>query len=171
MYEVDEKDEVQKIKDVPQSSVGAPLPVVLSDEHKLLLAYLLENTPEGWDGSWVRVVDSSTEGEPIALIEFERYESFTFGPPNDEAFHGHPLYEQELEPYSVFEIKNSSWIRKLERMNSVHEYHNAKRYERLKHYVFAFHDSTFECIAEGFKVSIYEGSLMNLLKTMQEKLI
>ncbi len=58
MYEVDNKDEVQEIKDVPQSSVGAPLPIVLSDEHKLLLAYLLQDTPEDWDGSLVRVVDS-----------------------------------------------------------------------------------------------------------------
>jgi hypothetical protein len=131
---------------------------------------LLEETPSDWNGTWVRVVDISSEGEPIALVEFERYKVFMFGPPNDEAFNGHPLYERGLKPYSVFEIKNSSWVRRLERMNSVHPYHKAEQFERLKHYIFAFHDSTFECVAEGFKVSIHEGSLVNLLKVMQEKL-
>ena len=32
MYQVDENDKVIELKDVPQSSVGAPLPIVLSDE-------------------------------------------------------------------------------------------------------------------------------------------
>ena len=38
MYAVDEKDTVVELPDVPQSSVGTPLPALVSDENYLLLA-------------------------------------------------------------------------------------------------------------------------------------
>ena len=63
MYSVDEQDRVLELEGVPQSSVGAPLPVVLSNEHKILLAYLIEDMPSDWDGSSVRIVEQSTPGE------------------------------------------------------------------------------------------------------------
>ena len=169
MYQVDNKDKVTELKDVPQSSVGAPLPIILSNEHKLYLAYYLQNTPPDWNGKTVRVEDSETE-DYIALVEFEKYESFMFGSPNDEAFHGHPLANRGLEPYTVFEIENSSWLRNLEKMNSVHPYHKPEKFEKLKHFVFAFHDSTFECIAENFNISISKGSIKSVLEEMKEKL-
>ena len=82
-----------------------------------------------------------------------------FGPPNDETFSGHPLADRGLHPYAVFEVRDSSWIRKLERMNSVHHRHNRERFlEGLRHFVFAFHDSTFECVAHGFEVEVFRGS-------------
>ena len=170
MYPVDRRDRVVELIGVPQSSVGAPLPIVMSDEHRLLLAYIVQDTPVGWDGTSVRVVGPSTVGEPLALIEFARYQSFMFGSPNDEALAGHPLESRGLHPYGAFEIEDSSWVRQLERMNSVHPYHKADNFERLKHFVFAFHDSTFECVAEGFKSSEHEGSLEHLLPLMQSRL-
>jgi len=45
MYSVDERDRVIELDGVPQSSVGAPLPIVLSDEHKILLAYIVQDAP------------------------------------------------------------------------------------------------------------------------------
>src|SRR5437763_990857 len=170
MYPVDGQDRVIKLEGVPQSSVGAPLPIVLSDEHKILLAYIVQDSPSDWDGTSVRVVDPSTLGEPLALIEFTSYRSFMFGAPNDEAFHGHPLAARGLRPYAAFQIENSSWIRQLEKMNSVHPEHNPKRFERLKHFVFAFHDSTFECVAENFTTTEHEGSLESILPIMQSRL-
>lgn len=170
MYSVDERDKVIELENVPQSSVGAPLPTVLSDEHKILLAYIVQDTPSAWDGSYVRVVDPNTSGEPLALVEFNSYWSFMFGAPNDEAFEGHPLASRGLHPYGAFQIENSSWIRQLETMNSVHPCHRAERFEGLKHFVFAFHDSTFECVAEGLTVTEHEGSLKTLLPIMQSRL-
>ena len=170
MYSVDGRDRVVELEGVPQSSVGAPLPIVLSDEHNVLLAYIVQNTPSDWDGRSVRIVDPSTAGEPLALVEFARCWSFTFGAPNDEAFEGHPLHSRGLHPYGAFEVQHSSWIRQLEKMNSVHPYHDSKRFERLKHFVFAFHDSTFECVADSFTVSEHEGSLEQLLPVMQSRL-
>jgi len=51
MYEVDEKDQVVELEGVPQSSVGAPIPVLISEEGKLVLAFYLQNAPEGWDAT------------------------------------------------------------------------------------------------------------------------
>ena len=56
-----------------------------------------------------------------------------FGPPNDEAFSGHPLASRGLHPYGAFKIENSSWIRHLEKMNSVHPNHHPERYFKLQH--------------------------------------
>jgi len=74
-----------------------------------------------------------------------------FGPPNDEGLHGHPLAERGLEPYGVFVVSPSSWLRALVRMNAVHPRHRDEHFDGLCHFVFTFHDSTFECIARGFK--------------------
>jgi hypothetical protein len=77
-----------------------------------------------------------------------------FGSPNDEAFHGHPLAERGLGPYGAYRVEDSSWIRRLERMNSVHPRHDPERFRALTHCVLSFHDSTFECVAEGVRFSL-----------------
>jgi hypothetical protein len=170
MYSVDKQDKVIELEQVPQSSVGAPLPIVLSDEFKILLLYIVQDTPADWDGSSVRIIDPGTPVESLALIEFTGYSSYMFGALNDEVFHAHPLAARGLHPYGAFQIENSSWIRQLAKMNSVHPDHDPERYKRRRHYVFSFHDSTFECVANGFTVSTHEGSLESMLPIMRERL-
>lgn len=170
MYLIDASDKVLALEHIPQSSVGAPLPVVLSDERKVLLAYILEDQRSDWDGATVRVVTPGTPSERLALVEFDSYSTFMFGAPNDEAFEGHPLASRGLHPYGAFEILNSSWIRQLEKMNSVHPQHRTERFERLRHFILAFHDSSFECVAESVRVSQHVGSLESLMPLMVSKL-
>lgn len=163
MYSVDEKDQVVKLKGVPQSCVGAPCPFIISDEFALLLAYIVEQVDPKWDGTYVRLVGPDTPGEIIALVRFTSYSAMMFGPPNDEAFSGHPLASRGLSPYSAAEVVHSSWVRRLERMNAVHPQHNPENFEDCRHFVFAFHDSTFECVANGFQVELYEGTMASFL--------
>ncbi len=171
MYEVDLLDKVLKLDDAPRPDIGAPLPLVLSDEWRLLLAYIISEPDPAWDGSNVNLVSPDSAGMKIALVSFQLPTAHMFGPPNDEAFSGHPLASRGLCPYGVFEIQNSSWIRKLERMNSVHPSHNRERYlAGLRHFVFAFHDSTFECIADGFRVQAFRGSMRSALSRMVDLL-
>ena len=170
MYSIDHEDAVIQRSDAPQSSVGAPCPIVFATEHDLHLAYYLENTPAGWDGTSVRVIDEHTAGEPIALITFKRPYAHMFGPPNDEAFSGHPLASRGLRPYSVSEIRASSWIRRLERMNSVHPCHKPEHFADYRHFVFAFHDTTFECIAQSFTVSLHTGSVTEIVRLALERM-
>jgi hypothetical protein len=166
MYSVDERDEVVALEGLPQSSVGAPMPIVLADEHRVILAYYVEERTPDWDGSTARVVYPGEGTEPIAIVRFSHCRAHLFGPPNDEAFAGHPLASRGLKPYSAFEVKESSWIRHLERMNSVHPYHRPEAFWQLRHLVFAFHDSTFECVCRSFDVQSSRGSLKSVLPTM-----
>jgi hypothetical protein len=167
VYEVDSFDTVVELHDAPRPDIGAPLPIVLCDEHHLLLAYLVSEPDPTWDGSYVTVVSPESDGMAVACVRFKWPSAHTFGPPNDEAFSGHPLAARGLYPYAVFEVHDSSWIRKLERMNSVHPCHNRERFlEGRRHFVFAFHDSTFECIADGLEVEVIRGSMRSALNHM-----
>ena len=82
-----------------------------------------------------------------------------FGYPNDEALEGHPLYERGLSAYGVFEVKNSLWIKAITAQNRV-AFPNTPD-SKQRHFIFTFHDSTFECIARGIDTSVSE-------KTYQE---
>jgi hypothetical protein len=169
MYEVDDKDEVFELQMAPQSSVGAPNPIVLAGEDDVFLAYYTQDDSHGWDGTSARIVGIDTEGEPVAVVRFRRCSAHLFGPPNDEAFGGHPLADRGLSPYGVFEIKDSSWVRKLERMNAVHPNHDKHRFMRnKKHFVFSFHDTTFVFVAESFTVEVSTGSVKRVIRRVLE---
>lgn len=169
MYRPNE-DRVVEVSGVPAPDVGAPLPTVVASEQKLLLAYACNTVDPGWDGTTVRVVDRDTPDQLVALIKFGRPYAHCFGPPNDEAFSGHPLATRGLRPYSVSEIVSSSWIVGLEKMNSVHPNHDPARFDSYRHFVFAFHDSTFECVAESMSVEVEAGRVVEMTRRMADEL-
>ena len=158
MYVVSKDDRPRQLAALPQSLVGAPCPMLIAEEHGLRLTYYLECRPE----------DRGKE-DPCLVVRFHAPYAHMFGPPNDEAFSGHPLASRGLAPYRVFEVENSSWLKSLERMNSVHPYHRPERYGEYKHFVFAFHDSTFECIAKGFEFQERRGSVWAALRQVQDE--
>jgi hypothetical protein len=144
MYDVDERDRVERLRGFPQCDVGAPMPCVVANEHSLKVAYVGR--------------EQNAPGEVhIVVATFLRPYTHMFGPPNDEAMEGHPLADRGLEFYDAFRVVGSSWIRRLERMNSVHERHNPEKFDRLSHYILTFHDSTFECVAEDYEFEIRPG--------------
>lgn len=67
-----------------------------------------------------------------------------------------------MGPYAAWEVRNSSWIRTLERMNSVHPYHSSGLFNDFRHFIFAFHDTTFECIAWRYKSQVERGSVASV---------
>jgi hypothetical protein len=127
MYNVDHSDRVKELVGVPQSSIGAPLPLVIAGEHTVLLVYYLDGVEANWNGETVRVLRPIDEGELLAIVSFRTCYAHMFGPPNDEAFEGHPLASRGLRPYGAYEVEDSSWIRRLERMNSTHRNHDPER--------------------------------------------
>jgi hypothetical protein len=172
VYQPDGRDRVRRLPDVPQSDVGAPLPVVVADEHTVLLAYHARPKPtleELAEIEMPRIVDAGTGGS-IAVVSFRRTHASFFGPPNDEAFAGHPLAARGLEPYGAFEIERSSWIREAERRNRVHPYHRAEAFDALRHFAFTFHDTVFEALAVEFDVRMMEGSIVTALRAMADRL-
>lgn len=125
------QDILIELTELPQPLPGAPQPVVFADEHRIVLAY------------WEKDSDS------IAVVRFQGPCFHQFGPPNEEAIAGHPLASRGLYPCGVFQVKHSSLVQELERRNRVHQYHDPQRFDDLSHYIFTFHDSTFECVAES----------------------
>jgi hypothetical protein len=154
MYQVDTQDVVVDLVDVPSSEPGAPLPAVVAAEHKLELIYLASEPDPDWDGTYARVMSTASSGEPVAVVKFGR--------PYEEAFSGHPLAQRGVYPGGAFEVQHSSWLRALERMNSVHRYHTAAQFAGFRHFIFAFHDSTFECIAKSYTCELRRGSVASV---------
>lgn len=87
--------------------------------------------------------------------------------PNDEVISGHPLHGRGLAAYEAHAVIHSRWIKELQTINSVHSQYDASRWSRLNHYRLAFHDETFECVAEGFHA---ETRRTTLAKACQEAL-
>jgi hypothetical protein len=167
MYRVDHCDKVIPLAGVPVSSAGAPLPVVLANEHALLLAYYMEVRHPAWDGINPRSISADTTEDPVAVLDFGAVRAHYLGPPNDEAFSGHPLASRGLSPYGAFEVQDSSWIRILAEMNSVHPHHSPALFANLRHFILCFHDSTFECIGKGFDVTVVDGPLAKAIAEVQ----
>ncbi len=163
MYAVDAQDMVKRMDDVPQSDIGAPMPMVSASENALAVAYFVPSPVPGWDGTSVRVVTAQGV-EAAACVRFVAPVAHLFGPPNDEAFAGHPLAARGLRPYGAFEVLHSSWIRSLERMNAIHPHHRPESYAELRHFILSFHDSTFECVARGYQSVLGHGPLESLLR-------
>lgn len=139
------------------------MPLVLASEHQLILAYLT-NSPEldGNDGD-MELTNLAGKGETVCVLQFERAGPHYFGSPNDEALHGHPLYVRGLVHYKAFEVRSSSWIRALERMNAVHHRHQSKSFDDRRHFILTFHDSTFECVATGYTFEIRHGDMRQIV--------
>lgn len=151
------EDEVLEIAGIPRPDVGAPLPFVVASEERLFLSYFATARDPFRDGSPSCADSVDSPDEPIVRVEFERPYCHRFGPPNDETLHGHPLASRGLHTSSVSEVRRSSWLRALEQRNAVHPHHDASFFDRLRHFVFTFHDSTFECAATGLTSSLHRG--------------
>ncbi len=159
MYTVDKLDRVVEVQDAPCPDSGAPLPFVIGGELELFLAYLTSEPGERFS-SEVKMMSADSSGN-VALVEFTRPIAHMFGPPNDETFLSHPLATRGLSLYGVFEVIDSSWIRQLARMNKAGQ--GWSPYDEMRHFIFSFHDSTFECIAKSLAANRKKGSLREVM--------
>ncbi|MFT3988375.1 hypothetical protein [Aestuariivirga sp.] len=165
--EAGEADCVSEVRGFPQLCTGAPQPRIVSNEHKLFLIYYTAE-PIAPPALLRR---RSKNSRVIAVVAFDHFLSFKFGSPNDEALAGHPLYSKGLSFYGIFHVKNSTWIDEVKRINSVHPSFDARYYEQFQHFIFAFHDSTFECIAEDMSFETKSGSLRTAMNECVKLLI
>lgn len=159
MYEVGEHDRVVELTDIPYSAVGAPLPRVLASDSRLVLLYIAEAVDAAWQGQTARSVSPQSADEIVVTLDFARPLAHYFGPPGDENFRNHPLASRGLSPYGAFTVADSSWVRQLERMNAVRGADAVRVQTDLQHFIFSFHDSTFECVARSFELEVRGGSL------------
>jgi hypothetical protein len=151
---------------------GAPMPHLMVNDHRALLAFLLSEPDPAWDGSHVTIKSSADDRpEALGLVEFDFCTSAKLGAPNDEVFEGHPLNGKGREPYAAQRVVNSRWLKELETINSVHRCYRPESWRDRNHFVFWFHDSMFECVARSHKVETHRTSMKALLSLMVERLI
>lgn len=126
------------------------MPFVLADEHSVSLFYYLRTHDPDWDGTSVRMVEVSSEGEPTAVIRFNHVLWHRLGPPNEEAIGAHPLSRLGLYPYTAKEVIESHVIRDFCHANRIHQRHSDSLFDGYRHFAIAFHDSVFEAIAYDY---------------------
>ncbi|HEX4048859.1 MAG TPA: hypothetical protein VH309_13530 [Elusimicrobiota bacterium] len=106
---------------VPPPDAENPLPIVLAKDGTVVLSYM----------AFVARKDAHI------IVSFHVAFAHRFGPPDRRGLAAHPLAARGLKPDGAFEVKDSSWSR---------EFPGGKG----RHYVFAFRDGVFECLAEGY---------------------
>ncbi len=115
----------------PEPNIAEP--VVVQSERACFLVY--------WDRDMIR-----------RALEFADCSISKFGYPNDEGRWGHRLYSKGLRSYEVFEVLESEWLVELRKSNAK-AFPDFTAFEGGRHFIFAFHDSTFECIALNFQAA------------------
>ena len=151
---------------------GAPSPQIYANESRLLFTYRLHN-PDLHNATTTNDVEAYLAANSRnALFTFSHTLVHQFGWPNDEVLHTHPLYERGLRPYGLFEVEQSSWIRQLEKANSIHEQHRAVPpwLDKYHHYIITLHDNTFECVAHGYEFQIVEDPAVPLRSAIQSEI-
>ena len=132
--------EVLNIGVTPEAAVSGAL--VLQSDWRTVLTF-----------NAVRQTDSRVSVDAgHAVVEFRRCLISRFGLPNDEALPGHPLASLGLGYYGAYEVFDSSWRQQAEAQNRV-VFPNTD-YSNVRHFVFTFHDSSFECLADDLDVRV-----------------
>ncbi len=163
MYEVDDNDRVRELTEFPQSSTGAPLPLVAATNGSVVVAYRIQDATQPTDFGSSRSATAPSEVGAHAVICFRGCLSHSFGAPNDETIQAHPLASRGLGSYGAFEIENSSWLRGLAAMNSVHRRHRPEMFEGYRHIALTFHDETFECVCRRYEIHRQSGPIATIV--------
>jgi hypothetical protein len=163
---------LEEINTILHIQSGAPVPVVLSDEYKLILLYYYNKILSDRITSEMPVERKSKEDKGIASLSFKNHLIYKFGYPNAEVLQSHPYYNLVLESYNVYEVKESDWLKQIEDMNKVHPFHNPIRFKMYKHFVITFEDSTFECIARELELNFFQNfTMQDALKSVSDSFV
>jgi hypothetical protein len=127
-------DPVVREIEAPLMDASAPRPAITATDDALSLAY-------------------SGPGEEHFRVAFTGALVHYFGPPNDKTLRAHPMAAFGLSHLGAFEVQHSRWIEELRTMDRADRRHDDARFDRLRHFIWAFRDSTFECLAEGFAIA------------------
>ena len=118
---------------------GAPQPVLLSSEHKTFLIFHME----GGD-------------DCVGRVEFHDVWSAKLGEPDENGILGHPLVGSGLEFDCPCEISSSQWIAEIADTFSFSHSNVEPMEHEMRHLIFPFHDSTFECVARSYTVCEFD---------------
>jgi len=147
-------DKVKVTKNIfPEWDTGAPCPKIFADEHVVYLAYY-------------------TPHDSVSVIRFEHCFDFKMGMPDENKVMLHPLGTNGLEAYEAHVVEDSSWIAELEERYKVITDFTRAIQRDYQHYVFIFHDRTFECVTSGYSILNSEKKILTeaLFDAMEKNL-
>jgi hypothetical protein len=127
----------------PELAVSGPL--LMADDERLVFSF--NATRLAADGFHREDAGRAVVRAPSCL-------AFKFGYPNDEARPGHPLYRRGFVGTAVYEVLESSWVAELVRQNRVRFPDSDVSKWGVRHFLFAFHETTLELLALGLEVSM-----------------
>jgi len=143
---------------VPELAVSGPL-LLQTDNSTFLTFNAMRIAPDGM-----------RHPAGHAVVEIMGCSITKFGYPNDEAQPGHPLYSRGLDAgEGVYEVLRSSWVAELTAQNRVRFPSTPDSTER--HFIFTFHESTFECIATDLRVSLRTEPYEQILRELQTRVL
>jgi len=119
---------------VPMPAPASTEPFVIADEGRAILAYRI--APPSL--TRYRAVQN---GQPFCLVRFDAAVFQSLGPPNDEDLVHHVLYAKGLRAYGAYEVLESRLV--------VEWWPNTAPAVALRHFIFTFEDSSFECVASN----------------------
>ena len=169
LYTPDERDEIHGEHDLPVPVAGAPSPSILATEERLLLSYYTEIRIPAASPRKPLLVNEGVTGT-VAIVDFRLPAAFFSVPLSNETLEAHPLAHrgEGLKSCGVFRVENSTLIRRLIAAQYVHARPYPGAFASTKHYIFTFHDSVFEAVADGISVRTFPGSIRDAQNEMLE---
>lgn len=167
LYTPDERDYVHEETDIPAPVPGAPLPSILATDETLLVSYYSEIRLSGASSQKPILVNAGFKGT-VVIADFRSPVAFFSVPLSNETLEAHPLAYRGLLSYRVFRVENSSLIRRLIAAQYVHPRPFPGAFKDSKHYIFTFHDSVFETVADTVSVRTFPGSIRDAQEEMLE---
>ena len=128
-----------EIKEIGEMNLGAPNPIILSNEYRLSIAFYLNITAD-WDGTTCKMRNPKEDYEPLAIVNMSGVYEFC---QRENGIN----HEVVGVPYdlceSVWAIEDSGKAKRLSDGGSSSQY---------KHIIFGFHDSTVECLCLDYEI-------------------
>ncbi len=131
-----------------EMDTGAASPTVLSNDNELFVIFY-GDAPRQSDFPQER---NTVYDTGVFVLKFINCLKQTFGMPGDETLRGYRYYALGMRPYSFYELNGSDWIEELRSIDRAHPRFNPDKWTHYKHYIITFHDSMFECVAQGFEI-------------------
>src|SRR5262245_2792426 len=142
----------------PPSIGGSPaeLKLGLAPDPKAHGAIVLQSSWATYATFRAMAADESGGLRPggTGIVELLGHQVKHFSYSTDDGLDGRPYSYFDLKPGAIFEITGSPWLAQVdEAVRYAAAGTNAKR-QPLRHFVFTFNSTTFQCIAEGLRAKL-----------------
>jgi hypothetical protein len=158
-----------------QWSRGAPEPHLMQSESRAFLAFYLRESDVVEESAGSPARDGASKFvEPIGVVEWMRCVAVSLGPPNENGLDRDRRWHSglgDVGPHAAGEVSNSRWIADLNRLDRADPDDRTADFDRRRHFILGFHDSTFECVAYGFRVWTTAAPMDEVLRILSGHLL